>query len=415
MNSIRVIPPCFCGLQIRASEGKIVLAKVLVNAKEFHLAASFTDTNCASPSAIASATSKLLQKRLIRKIWRTELSTYRSERRRVYIAYTGGTIGMTNTGEGYAPAPGFLETRLREMPELRDAAMPEIVLHEYTPLLDSSNMTPREWFTIARDIFENYDAFDGFVVLHGTDTMAYTASALPFLLQGLTKPVILTGSQIPLVELRNDARENLITALLIAANQPLPEVCLYFGDKLLRGCRTVKVNALGFGAFESPNYPPLGTVGIDIQIDWSVVRAAPLRALEMPRAELNATVAALRLFPGISAELLRNVLQTPLQGLVLETYGAGNAPNRDRALLNTLAEATQRGAVIVDCTQCLRGAVKLNAYATGAALLEAGVISGADMTPIAALTKLHYLIGSGYASEQVRALMQQNLSGEVTL
>jgi len=335
--------------------------------------------------------------------------------KRVYIAYTGGTIGMTNTGAGYAPAPGFLETRLREMPELRDAAMPEFVLHEYAPLLDSSNMTPREWFLIARDIFENYDTFDGFVVLHGTDTMAYTGSALPFLLQGLAKPVILTGSQIPLVELRNDARENLITALFIAAHYPLPEVCIYFGDKLLRGCRTVKVSALGFDAFDSPNYPPLGTVGVDIHIDWKLVRAAPPRELEIPRAELNATVAALRLFPGISAELLRHVLQSPLQGLVLEAYGAGNAPDRDCALLDAFAEATQRGVVIVNCTQCLRGAVNLNAYATGAALLQVGVISGADMTPIAALTKLHYLIGSGYTPDQVRALMQQDMCGELTL
>ncbi len=334
--------------------------------------------------------------------------------KRVYVAYTGGTLGMINTGEGYAPAPGFLEARLREMPELRDAAMPEFVLHEYNPLLDSSNMTPREWLVIARDIFENYNAYDGFVVLHGTDTMAYTASALPFLLQGLNKPVILTGSQIPLVELRNDARENIITALMLAANFPIPEVCLYFGDKLLRGCRTVKVNATGFDAFDSPNVPPLGTVGIDIHIDWSLVRRAPNIALSPPPALLSATVGALRLFPGISAQLLENVLRTPLQGLVLEAYGTGNAPDRDRALLDTFARATERGITIVDCTQCLRGTVNLNAYATGAALLQAGVISGADMTPIAALTKLHYLIGSGYAPEKVRALMQQDLCGEMS-
>jgi L-asparaginase len=334
--------------------------------------------------------------------------------KRVYIAYTGGTIGMTNTGEGYAPAPGFLEARLREMPELRDASMPEFVLHEYEPLLDSSNMTPREWLLIAHDIFENYDAFDGFVVLHGTDTMAYTASALPFLLEGLNKPVILTGSQIPLVKLRNDARANLITALLLAANYEIAEVCLYFGDKLLRGCRTVKVNATGFDAFDSPNFPPLGKIGIDIQIDWSLVRRALTTPLKMPPGELNATVGALRLFPGISAQLLENVLRTPLQGLVLEAYGTGNAPDRDNALLDTFARATERGIVIVDCTQCLRGTVNLNSYATGAALLQAGVISGADMTPIAALTKLHYLIGSGYPAEQVRALMQENLCGEVT-
>lgn len=335
-------------------------------------------------------------------------------RKRVYIAYTGGTIGMINRGEGYVPASGYLEQSLRDMPELRDATMPEIVLHEYNPLLDSSNMTPREWLAIARDIFSNYDAFDGFVVLHGTDTMAYTASALPFLLPGLSKPVILTGSQIPLIELRNDARENLITALLLAANYLIPEVCLFFGDKLLRGCRTVKVNALGFDAFDSPNYPPLGSVGIDIQVRWNLVRPAPPQPLSMPPAELNATVASLRLFPGISAQFLRNVLQPPLQGLVLETFGTGNAPNHDRALLDILAEANARGVVIVDCTQCLRGAVKINAYATGAALLDVGVISGADMTPIAALTKLHYLIASRTAPDDVRMLMQQDLNGELT-
>ncbi len=332
--------------------------------------------------------------------------------KRVYIAYTGGTIGMLDSGEGYAPAPGFLETRLRAMPELRDAAMPEFVLHEYNPLLDSANMTPREWLFIARDIYEHYDAFDGFIVLHGTDTMAYTASALPFLLQGLNKPVILTGSQIPLVELRNDARENIIAALQLAAHYPLPEVCLYFGNKLLRGCRAVKVNASGLDAFDSPNYPPLGQAEIEIQINWQAVRVAAAAPLQAPPRELNATVGALRLFPGISARLLDNVLQTPLQGLVVETYGTGNAPDRDDALLDTFARATKRGVVIVSCTQCLRGAVNLNAYATGAALLQAGLISGGDMTPIAALAKLHYLLGSGYAPTQVRALMQQNLCGE---
>lgn len=336
-------------------------------------------------------------------------------RKRVYIAYTGGTIGMIDSGEGYAPAPGYLERRLREMPELRDAAMPEIVLHEYNPLLDSSNMTPLEWLAIARDIFNNYDAFDGFVVLHGTDTMAYTTSALPFLLQGLNKPVIVTGSQIPLVELRNDARENLITALLLAANYAIPEVCLYFGNKLLRGCRTVKVSALGFDAFDSPNYPPLGEVGIEIQIHQNLIRAPASGTLIAPPDELRATVASLRLFPGISAEFLRNVVKPPLQGLVLEAFGTGNAPNRDRELLDVLAQATARGVVIVDCTQCLRGAVNLSAYATGAALLDVGVVSGADMTPIAALTKLHYLIGSGRTEAEIRDLVQQDLYGEITM
>ncbi|MCU1348290.1 MAG: ansA, partial [Acidobacteria bacterium] len=183
-------------------------------------------------------------------------------KKRVYVAYTGGTIGMERTAGGYVPRPGYLQKQMAAMPELRHASMPKFTIHEYAPLLDSSNMTPREWVKIAHDIARHYDDYDGFVVLHGTDTMAYTSSALPFMLHGLRKPVIISGSQIPLCEVRNDARENLITSLLIAATYDIPEVCLYFGGKLLRGCRAVKVSADGFAAFDSPNHPPLGTVGI---------------------------------------------------------------------------------------------------------------------------------------------------------
>jgi L-asparaginase len=184
-------------------------------------------------------------------------------RKRVYIAHTGGTIGMKRTRAGYTPQAGYLQALMTEMPELRHDSMPAYTIHDYRPLLDSSNMTPSEWVTIAHDIAGHYREYDGFVVLHGTDTMAYTASALPFMLHGLGKPVVITGSQIPLCEIRNDARENLITSLLIAANHDIPEVCLYFGGKLLRGCRAVKVSADGFAAFDSPNFPPLGTVGIE--------------------------------------------------------------------------------------------------------------------------------------------------------
>ena len=187
--------------------------------------------------------------------------------KRLYIAYTGGTIGMSRTPDGYAPAPGFLAAQMAAMPELADPRMPGYDIHEYDPLLDSSNMRPADWVRIGQDIVAHYDAYDGFLVLHGTDTMAYTASALPFFLQGLRKPVIVTGSQIPLCEIRNDARANLITSMLIAAEYPLPEVCLYFGGKLLRGCRSVKVDADGLEAFDSPKYPPLGVAGVEIQID----------------------------------------------------------------------------------------------------------------------------------------------------
>jgi L-asparaginase len=299
------------------------------------------------------------------------------------------------------------------MPELRHESMPEYVVHEYDPLLDSSNMTPREWHAIARDIQSHYDEYDGFVVLHGTDTMAYTSSALPFLLGGIAKPVIISGSQIPLCEIRNDARENLITSLMIAANYPIPEVCLYFGGKLLRGCRATKVSASGFAAFDSPNFPALGEVGIDIQIHWDLVRK-PSSAFS-PVPDLSApVVSSLRLFPGISHELVHNVLRPPLQGLVLEAYGVGNGPDQDGEFVEALRNAVSRGVVVIDCTQCLEGMVDLHAYAAGSALADAGVISGFDMTRETAIAKLYWLLGRGLPHAQVKQEMQRNVCGELT-
>jgi L-asparaginase len=336
--------------------------------------------------------------------------------KKIYIVYTGGTIGMRGSSRGYEPVSGFLAAQMTRIPELQHSQMPAYMVHEYDPLIDSSNVSPKMWLHIARDIAAHYNAFDGFVVLHGTDTMAYTASALPFMLQGLGKPVIVTGAQIPLCEARNDARENLITALMIAGSCAIPEVCLFFGNRLLRGNRSVKIDAEGFNAFDSPNFPHLGTIGIDIDIRWDLVLAGPdtpepivVKALSESR------VAALRLFPGISVEVVGNVLAPPIKGLVLETYGMGNAPNSDDRLLEVLSQATRRGVVIVNCTQCLKGRVNMQAYATGNSLAQCGVISGYDMTTEAALAKMFYLFSRNLPAEEVKNQMLQNLRGEITI
>lgn len=335
--------------------------------------------------------------------------------KRVYIAHTGGTIGMRRSARGWKPEPGALAELMSSIPELRSPEMPRYELHEYDPLLDSANMSPSDWIRIAEDIARHHDEFDGFVVLHGTDTMAWTASALPFLLEGLRKPVILTGSQIPLCEIRSDARANLITSMMIAAEHPIPEVCLFFGSHLLRGCRSVKVSAVGFDAFASPNYPPLGEAGIDVLIDRARVREAP--PADSPlivHPVRDPVVAAIRLFPGMSAQLMRNITQPPLVGLVIEAYGVGNGPDRDPDLIGVLEEAVSRGVVIVDATQCLEGRVDLTGYATGKVLAKAGLISAADMTTEAALAKLYCLASRGLDSETIKRLMQEDLAGELT-
>ena len=336
-------------------------------------------------------------------------------RKKVYIAYTGGTIGMKHSGDGFTPVMGYLEKLMNTIPELQSDILPDYQICEYDPLLDSSNMTPDDWLKIADDIAVRYKEFDGFVVLHGTDTMAYTASALPFMLQGLQKPVILTGAQIPLCKVRNDARENLITALLIAANFKIPEVCLCFGDKLLRGNRAVKVDADGLDAFDSPNFPPLGTVGIEIKINWDLILPpAKTRKPITVTAFDESRVAGLRLFPGISIDIVKNFLRPPIRGLVLQTYGIGNAPE-DLKLISALKAANDRGVIIVNCTQCLKGTVNMEDYATGSALSKAGVISGFDMTMEAALAKLSFLLNQKLSVPKIKKKMQTDLRGELTL
>jgi lysophospholipase len=349
-----------------------------------------------------------------------------AEPRRVLVIYTGGTIGMQETERGYAPVSGYLEKQLFQMPQFHDPRRPPLTtpvsrlgarvrfeVLEYDPLLDSSNMGIENWVQIARDIGENYDRFDGFVVLHGTDTMAYTASALSFMLENLGKPVMITGSQIPLTQLKTDAVDNLLDALLLAGLFEIPEVGLQFHHRLFRGNRARKVDAIGLEAFRSTRYPPLAEVAIDVEVDWEHVRHTPEVPMTL-RTHMSHNVAALRLYPGLTGAVLDNFLRPPLAGLILETYGMGNGPDMRRALLGALEAGSERGVVIVNVSQCERGAVRPS-YAAGKALADAGVISGHDMTPEAALTKLSWLIGSGRSREDVVADMGRDLRGELTV
>ncbi len=291
--------------------------------------------------------------------------------KRVLIIYTGGTIGMTRTENGYAPRAGYFRAALDAIPDLRAPEMPEWEFYELSPLLDSSNMTVREWNCIAELIAQKYDDYDGFVVLHGTDTMAYTASALSFMLDGLDKPVVLTGSQIPLCEIRSDGRDNLITALLIAGEGIVREVCLYFGGKLLRGNRATKYSADGLIAFVSPNYPSLAEAGISIKYNEAALLPRQEGGLKLQTLD-NIPIGVIKVFPGIQFSLFEAIMTEKLRGIVIETFGAGNIPGDGNALLPIIRKAFQNGTVLTVCSQCPQGAVSLGTYETSSALKTRG-------------------------------------------
>lgn len=337
----------------------------------------------------------------------------------ILLIYTGGTIGMIRHSQtGALEAFNFQHLR-QHVPELEDLGC-QVSTVQFDPPMDSSEMGPESWEKIVRIIADNYHTYDGFVVLHGTDTMAYTASALSFMLENLNKPVILTGSQLPIGMFRTDGKENLITAIEIAAakenDQPVvPEVCIFFENNLFRGNRTCKTSADHFNAFRSYNYPILAHAGISIKYDTAQIYRPVSRRPLKPHYLLDRHVAILKLFPGISPEVVESILHIPgLKGVVMETFGSGNAPG-DAWFLEMLKEAVSRGIVIVNVTQCRGGSVEMHRYETGHRLLEAGVVSGYDSTTECAVAKLMFLFGHGLSPEEVKEHMNCSLIGEVTV
>ena len=333
--------------------------------------------------------------------------------RRVLMIYTGGTIGMMKKERGYAPQKEAFHRLLEAIPELHVDGMPEWDITDIDPPLDSSNITVMEWNRIGSMVAEQYDNYDGFVILHGTDTMAYTASALSFMLEGCSKPVILTGSQIPLCEIRNDARDNLITALLLAAEEEIHEVCLYFGGKLLRGNRAMKQSADGLMAFASPNYPELADTGINIRFNRSALMPSSEGGFRLIRLK-KIPIGVIKVFPGIQFELFDSIMTESLKGVVIETFGAGNIPDHGGALLPIIRKASENGTIIVVCSQCPQGTVAMGTYETSSMLKKAGAVSGYDMTTEAAVAKLYYLFSRGCTPDTVKKLMEQNIRGELT-
>ena len=337
---------------------------------------------------------------------------------KVLLIYTGGTIGMKEDPVDQTLKPFDFGSLLEEVPELRKFAL-KIDTFTFDPLIDSSDIEPGMWQKLASVIDKNYESYDGFVVLHGTDTMAYSASALSYMLQNLSKPVVFTGSQLPIGRLRTDGRENLVSAVEIAGSKlpdgraTVPEVCIYFNSLLLRGNRSTKVDADGFDAFRSPNMPPLAEAGIDIRFNNELIRRTSGGEFGIGTA-LDTRVSILKVHPGITEQVVKDVLLgSATRAVILETYGCGNAPSRDW-FLDVVREANASGKILLNVTQCLRGTVNMELYATGRALKSAGVLSGYDITLESALGKLFFLMDKSSDNEYVKSYLERNLRGEIT-
>lgn len=336
------------------------------------------------------------------------------------LIYTGGTIGMKQDMKDLTLKPFDFSQILDEVPEIRKFAF-KIDTYSFEPPIDSSDVEPSLWQDLAILIKDKYEDYDGFIILHGTDTMSYSASALSFMLDGLTKPVIFTGSQLPIGVPRTDGKENLISAVEIASakdeegHPAVPEVCVCFDSLLMRGNRSTKVNSEVFRAFQSPNFPPLAEAGINIRYNNEYIRKPNdwYQSLTI-NTELDTRVSILKIHPGITPEVVRNILcGKDTRAIIMETYGSGNAPTRDW-FLDIVKESSAMNKIIVNVTQCLAGTVNMNIYANGKALERAGVIDGYDSTTESALAKLFYLMGKSRDNEWVKAMMSRNLKGEIS-
>ncbi len=339
---------------------------------------------------------------------------------RILLIYTGGTIGMGVNASTGVLEPLDFNKLFSHMPELQDIPA-HVDVHQFAEPIDSSDMNPGLWAHIVEIIVQSYDGYDGFVILHGTDTMAFTASALSFMLENLTKPVILTGSQLPIGQLRTDGRENLITSIEIAAakrsdNHPrVPEVCIYFSGKLLRGNRSTKVNSEGFNAFDTFNFPHLADAGVEINYYDELILHPDYSRPMTPHLAMDTGVVVFTLFPGIEERTVRYLLNAPnLHAVVMRTYGSGNAPQLPW-LMQALTEATARGVTIINITQCAAGPVEMARYNGGYLLQNAGVISGFDGTVECAIAKLMHLLGNSSDPLFIRTQMKRALCGEITI